>query len=142
MADLGYGLAKGLKAIVLDDSRRLLRMIYILCTYEYFLLCFVYQSFLIDSGSVYTMAQTTARPSIVLVSGACHTEFHIRPVVPYFEKAGYRIIPRPLYSAGHPAATFEDDVAKIQSTISSELQSGQDVCVIVHSAGGCSGCEQ
>ena len=86
------------------------------------------------------MSNTTAKPSIVFVTGACHTDFHLRPVVPHFEKAGYRIIPRPLHSAGNPG-TFDEDVAPTHSAIEAELQAGRDVCVIVHSAGGLSGCE-
>lgn len=35
-----------------------------------------------------SLASTSNKPTIILCSGAWHTEAHIRPVTPHFEKAG------------------------------------------------------
>ncbi|KAK4494648.1 hypothetical protein PRZ48_014004 [Zasmidium cellare] len=80
------------------------------------------------------------RPSIILCSGAWHTVAHIKPVIPYFEQAGYRIIPHAGASAGQRNAWVED-VAALQDKISSELQNGAGICLILHSAAGLCGTE-
>lgn len=86
------------------------------------------------------MDKNEKKPSIILVSGAWHTEFHCRPVIPYFQNAGYDIITQPLKSAGNPSPA-EEDIAIIQAAINAELAKGKNVAVVLHSMGGRSGCE-
>ena len=83
----------------------------------------------------------TSRTSIIFVSGAWHTSFHIKPVVPYFEKAGYRIVPCPLSAAGNKGSTCEENYSAIQRAAEDELALGQNVALILHSAAGINGCE-
>ncbi|KAK4619482.1 hypothetical protein CLAFUW4_10793 [Fulvia fulva] len=82
-----------------------------------------------------------SRTSIIFVSGAWHTSFHIQPVIPHLEKAGYRIIPCPLPAAGTKGSTYEENYTAIQNAAEEELALGQNVALILHSAGGASGCE-
>ena len=81
--------------------------------------------------------------SIVLVSGAFHTEIHIEPCMELFKRAGYRIIPHPLLVVGikDPRPTFAEEVASISSKIVTEIRNGRDVGLICHSAGGFPACE-
>ena len=78
--------------------------------------------------------------SIILCSGAWHTNAHIEPVIPYFIKAGYRIVPQTLLSAG-AQGLWEEDVNAVQSTILAELRSGRNVVLILHSLAGLAGFE-
>ncbi|KAK3715394.1 hypothetical protein LTR37_007122 [Vermiconidia calcicola] len=78
--------------------------------------------------------------SIILCTGAWHTEFHAQPAVLALQKSGYRVISRPLVSAGNKAGR-QEDIEAIEAAISSELQDGHEVCLIVHSAAGTPGCE-
>ncbi|KAK3053744.1 hypothetical protein LTR09_005023 [Extremus antarcticus] len=78
--------------------------------------------------------------SIILCSGAWHNEHHIKPAVPALEKAGYSVIPRPLASALSKGG-WDEDVAAFESAIKTELDKGQNVALILHSAAGPPGCE-
>ncbi|KAF7194941.1 hypothetical protein HII31_03778 [Pseudocercospora fuligena] len=78
---------------------------------------------------------TDNKPTIIFCSGAWHREAHIKPVVPHFEKAGYKIIPHPLISAGDKTVTAEDTVKSFVAVIESELKNGP-VAIILHSAAG------
>ena len=79
--------------------------------------------------------------SIILCSGAWHAQAHIDPVIPYFTKAGYKIIPQTLPSAGPALRTWLDDVKAIQSTTLAELKAGHQVVLILHSLAGLAGLE-
>ena len=78
--------------------------------------------------------------SIILCTGAWHTEFHAQPAASALQKFGYRVVPRPLVSAGNKVG-MEEDIKAIETAVSSELEGGQEICVIVHSAAGTPGCE-
>ena len=82
-----------------------------------------------------------SQPSIVFCAGAWHTGIQVQPVLPHFQDAGYAVRTQTLRSAGAEEGIFEDDFSAIQSTLSSELQKGHDVCLILHSLSGISGCE-
>lgn len=55
----------------------------------------------------------------------------------------HRAIPIQLHSVGikTPRPTFADDVNVIYNAVSTSLSSGQDVCLVVHSAAGMPGAE-
>ena len=78
--------------------------------------------------------------SIILCSGAWHTKAHIEPVIPFFTKAGYRLVPQTLLSAG-AHGLWEEDVNGVQSNILAELRSGHNVVLILHSLAGLAGFE-
>ena len=82
-------------------------------------------------------------PTILLGSGAWHTEFHIQPVIPHFEKLGYHVVPCPLYTSGvkDPKPTFQDDVDHIVKPVKAEIDAGRSVCLISHSTAANRGCE-
>ncbi|EME41187.1 hypothetical protein DOTSEDRAFT_73569 [Dothistroma septosporum NZE10] len=82
-----------------------------------------------------------SRTSIVFVPGAWHTSFHLKPVQPYFERAGYRFVPCPLPAAGNKGSTCEENFTAIQEAVENELAMGQKVALILHSLAGISGCE-
>ena len=81
------------------------------------------------------------KTSIILCAGAWHTNAHIEPVIPVFDKAGYRIVPQLLPSSGAHSNLFDDDVKAIEATTLSELQDGHNVVLILHSLAGLSGLE-
>ena len=82
-----------------------------------------------------------AKPTIILCAGAWHTRAHLAPVLPIFEKAGYKTIPHTLPSTGGHSSSFAADVSAIQSAISMELETGNTVVPIFHSLAGLSGLE-
>lgn len=82
-----------------------------------------------------------AKTSVILCAGAWHTQVHIDPVIPFFEKAGYRIVSHTLLVTGAQSNVFEDEVKATQSVIEAELQAGYDVVPIFHSLAGPSGLE-
>jgi pimeloyl-ACP methyl ester carboxylesterase len=63
------------------------------------------------------------------------------PVIPFFGKAGYRIVPQTLLSAGAHSNLFQDDVKAIQSTTEAELRDGHNAVLILHSWAGMCGLE-
>ncbi|EME82389.1 uncharacterized protein MYCFIDRAFT_82309 [Pseudocercospora fijiensis CIRAD86] len=75
------------------------------------------------------------KPAIIFCSGAWHREAHIKPILPHFETAGYKVIPHPLVSAGDKTMTAEDAVKSFVSVIEPELKKGR-VALILHSAAG------
>ena len=83
------------------------------------------------------------KTSIILVPGQWHTEFHIQPCLAPLKAAGYKVIPSPLLCVGiqETRSTFADEVANISSAIVSEVNQGQEVCVVAHSASGLPACE-
>ena len=83
----------------------------------------------------YKMSDKT---SIVFVSGQWHTQFHTKPSMDLLQADGYKVIPCPLLSCGikEPRPLFKDEVDNISSKIASEVQNGQHVCVVAHSAAG------
>jgi pimeloyl-ACP methyl ester carboxylesterase len=81
------------------------------------------------------------KTSIILCAGAWHTRAHVEPVIPFFEKAGYRILPQTLLSAGAHSNLFQVDVKAVQSTTEAELRDGHNAVLILHSWAGMSGLE-
>lgn len=76
--------------------------------------------------------------SIILVAGGWHTEEHVKPVTPYLEAHGYRVVPIKLHTSGQhePLPVIQDNVAPIVSAIKAEIASGNRVCLIGHSVSG------
>lgn len=83
------------------------------------------------------------KTSIVFVSGAWHTEFHFQPCIAPFERRGYRIITCPILANGikDPRPVFAEEVQNVVSKMTAEVLSGQNICLMAHSAGGVIACE-
>ena len=83
------------------------------------------------------------KPTIVIVPGAWHTPAHFDPLTSRLEKAGYTVHVVSLPSIGdNPTTTdFNSDVALIATTIQNAADQGEEVIVVVHSAGGVTGSE-
>ncbi|KAF2164734.1 hypothetical protein M409DRAFT_25127 [Zasmidium cellare ATCC 36951] len=82
-----------------------------------------------------------AKPTILFVPGAWHTEFHVRPVLPYLDKLGYEVKVLLLANLGdHNGAEtkpgLHDSVEKVFEAMRAEAESGRDFVVQGHSAGG------
>ena len=88
-----------------------------------------------------------SKPTIVLVPGAWHHSAHYAPVTTRLETAGYEVKALDLPSAGtngsEPSNVGDHtpDVQLISSTIQAAADAGNDVVVVMHSAGGVTGSE-
>ena len=80
---------------------------------------------------------STAKPIIVLVPGAWHTPENYGPLISLLSIAGYPSIPISLPSAGaHPGhPDFSQDVAHVRKSITSLVEAGKDIVVVMHSGG-------
>ena len=83
------------------------------------------------------------KPTIVIVPGAWHLPIHFQPLTSRLEKAGYTVHALHLPSIGDNPTTvdFSEDVELIRDTIQQATDQGDDVVVVVHSAGGVTGSE-
>ena len=84
----------------------------------------------------------------MIVPGAWHKPIHFTALTTRLESAGYTVHPIHLPSigdsAGNPPSNLGDhtpDVELIASTIRSAADAGNDIVVVVHSAGGVTGSE-
>lgn len=75
---------------------------------------------------------------IILVVGAWHVEGHAKPITPYLETHGYRVVPIKLQTSSQhdPPPVIQDNVAPIVAAIKSEISSGNKVCLVGHSVSG------
>lgn len=80
----------------------------------------------------------TDKLSIILVVGGWHTTGHAKPVTPYLEEHGYRVVPVALKtSVQHdPLPDIQDNVDPIVSAMKAETAAGNKICVIGHSVSG------
>lgn len=81
------------------------------------------------------------RPTLLFVPGAWHSEFHAKPVLPFFERLGFEVKVVLLanlgtYEGEHPKPGTQDSVERIFKLIQNEAKSGTDMVFLGHSAGG------
>jgi pimeloyl-ACP methyl ester carboxylesterase len=81
-----------------------------------------------------------AKTSIVFVAGGWHTEFHLKPITPYLESYGYRIVPVKLTTStsgqSDPPPSIAANVAHIRGILQAEISAGYSVCLVGHSVSG------
>jgi pimeloyl-ACP methyl ester carboxylesterase len=79
-----------------------------------------------------------SKTSIIFVAGAWHTEFHIRPIIPYLEAYGYRVVPTKLRTSDRhdPPPTIQDNIEHIRDILKAEIEAGYCVCLLGHSVSG------
>ena len=96
----------------------------------------------IKALSAANMATTIEKSIIIFVPGAFHTPFHYFPVVKLLSEAGYRAETVELPSTGKKpgSVTLEADIAAVRTLIENDTELGCDIILVVHSAGGVSGC--
>jgi pimeloyl-ACP methyl ester carboxylesterase len=88
-----------------------------------------------------------SKPTIVIVPGAWHHPAHYAPLTTRLEKAGYDVKALHLPSTGSNGSEPSNlgdhtpDVQLVASTIQTVADAGNDVVVVVHSAGGITGSE-
>ncbi|KAK4502713.1 hypothetical protein PRZ48_006139 [Zasmidium cellare] len=83
----------------------------------------------------------SAKPTILFVPGAWHSDFHARPVLPCFEKLGYNVKILLLanlgdHTASDPRPGTDDSVEKILKAMHEEAKAGREFVLLGHSAGG------
>lgn len=82
-----------------------------------------------------------SKPTILFVPGAWHSEFHTKPVLPYFQNLGYQVQVLLLanlgtYNGKGAKPTTQDSVNKIDKAMQAEATAGHDFILLAHSAGG------
>ena len=82
-------------------------------------------------------------PTFILVPGHWHTTTHLQPLLTTLHCLHLPAKPCQLPSVGlkTPRPTFASDVDEIHSTVSTALQAGEDVCLVLHSIAGMAGAE-
>lgn len=86
---------------------------------------------------------STTKPVIVFIPGAWHTPEGFTPLITLLSLAGYPCIPISLPSAGaHPShPSFDEDVNSIRKTLTTLVEAGKYVVVVMHSGGSICGSE-
>lgn len=82
-------------------------------------------------------------PTTILVPGHWHTTTHLHPLTQSLTAKTYPTTPLQLPSVGlkSPRPTFADDVHEIYNAITTHLNAGKDVCLMLHSYAGMPGTE-
>lgn len=92
-----------------------------------------------------TTQDTGGNTSIVLSYGAFHTPYHYNLYLEALQKTtkfDRVIVPQQTAaSTAPPSDCFDIDVASINTAITTELKSGRDVLLVVHSYGSIPACE-
>ena len=90
-----------------------------------------------------TMGQETEKPTIIIVPGGWHVPIHYEPLTSRLEQAGYTVHALHLPSTGDEPTTpnHDEDVTLIRNTIQQASDKGEDIVLVVHSAGGVTGSE-
>jgi hypothetical protein len=86
----------------------------------------------------------SSKPTFVLVPGAWHSPEYFFLVSRQLNSIGYPTFPvtLPSVGGGDSVTGFDQDVARIRSTLSTLIQSGgQDVILVMHSYAGIPACE-
>ena len=86
------------------------------------------------------------KPVFVLVPGSFATPVWYETVTPFLTKSGYEWVNAPLPSSNSEGKfevprTMQDDAAAIKAVISSVVDSGKEVVLVMHSYGGFPGTE-
>lgn len=86
---------------------------------------------------------SSSKPAIVLIPGAWHTPEGFTPLITLLSIAGYPCIPVSLPSTGaHPShPDFSKDVAHVRNIVTTLVEAGKDVVLVMHSGGGIPGSE-
>jgi hypothetical protein len=89
------------------------------------------------------MSSTNHRPTILFVPGSWHTTAHAEGLINAFRQQNYKAETHQLASVGlkSPRPTFADEVSTIKNAVSKELNTGQDVCLVLHSYAGVPGAQ-
>lgn len=92
-----------------------------------------------ESKGIVTMA--SFKPVVVLIPGAWHTPEGFTPLITVLSTVGYTCIPLSIPSAGaHPGhPNFSQDVTFVQDTLTTLVEAGKDVVVVMHSGGSIPG---
>lgn len=74
-------------------------------------------------------------PIFILVPGHWHTTVHMQPLLNNLKERGHAAKAVQLHPVGlkSPRPTFKDDVSVIYNAVSQGLETGTDVCLVVHS---------
>ncbi|KAF7192998.1 hypothetical protein HII31_05643 [Pseudocercospora fuligena] len=85
----------------------------------------------------------SSSPTIIIVPGAWHRQFHIQPFLDEITRRGHRVQCVPLRNSytDLPRPSWEDEVTHISRPIQHEINAGRDVCVLLHSYAGIPGSE-
>lgn len=87
----------------------------------------------------------SVKPTIILVPGAWHKANAYRPLSSGLESAGYKVIgidlPSVVAEGDEPTPDYDADRDVIAAAIKSEVDSGNQVAIVVHSYGGIPGSE-
>ncbi|GME35432.1 uncharacterized protein ASPWEDRAFT_31563 [Neofusicoccum parvum] len=85
----------------------------------------------------------SSKPSVLIISGACHTPAHFRPLQVLLEHSGYAVhSPRlPSNSLLPPEDSVQQDLHLIRSTAQQLADEGKEVIALMHSYGGFLGTE-
>ena len=84
---------------------------------------------------------TMPLPAIVIVPAACQTPAHYQPLATALQNANFTtaVIPLPSVGASPGLTSFDEDVAAVRNVISSFVDDGAEVVVLLHSYGGLPG---
>ena len=82
-----------------------------------------------------------SHPIVVIVPAACHTPAHYQLFACTLQKAHFNVavIPLPSVGASPGLKTFDEDVAAIHRVVSSFVEDGDEVLMLLHSYGGLPG---
>ena len=80
-------------------------------------------------------------PTIVIVPAACQTPAHYRPLASALQTANFTVavIPLPSVGASPGLKNYDEDVSAIRKVVSSLVDDGAEVIVLMHSYGGLPG---
>ena len=85
----------------------------------------------VQQGQALSRMTVTDKPTIVLVHGAFADGSAWQDVVPFLQRAGYKVI-----AVQNPLTMLAEDVATTRRVIDAETQSGRTVVAVGHSYGG------
>ena len=82
-----------------------------------------------------------ANPTIIIVPAACQTPAHYQPLASALQAANFTVavIPLPSVGASPGLKSFDEDVAAVHKVVSSLVDDGDEVVVLMHSYGGLPG---
>ncbi|KEQ94828.1 hypothetical protein AUEXF2481DRAFT_40783 [Aureobasidium subglaciale EXF-2481] len=79
---------------------------------------------------------TTAKPTIIFVTGAWHKPQLYAPLLDGLKKTRFPVVAPALPSVGGTCENFNEDVNVIRKAIADEVSQGNEVVVLMHSYGG------
>lgn len=88
-------------------------------------------------------APTPHFPTVVIVPGAFHTDWHFKPLCTELHALGFetQALHLPTVATSPSPSSYDQDVATIKSAITNLVDQGQDVVLLMHSYGGIPGTE-